>query len=209
MDKTNELYFLVKERLSEARFKHTEGVLKAAQELGKKLLPDKICALSYAALLHDIAKEIDTEDQIRLSKEYGYVPTSSDLESASVLHSFAAPAIIKRDFPHFASDEIISAVFNHTVGAPDMSLFDEIIFVSDFIEENRRYDSCIEVRNRLLKTIVNANSDREVELALHEATVASIDATISSLISKMKPINKKTIITRNAFLKKVKNERKN
>ena len=128
-----ELKAAVEARMSQKRFLHTLGVVKAARQLGEELMPEKIQSLTVAAHLHDIAKELPTEELLTLSSEYGYVTTEEDMNSPQVLHSFAAPAVIKRDFPEYASEEILSAVFKHTTGDGEMSVFDEIIFLSDLI----------------------------------------------------------------------------
>ena len=53
-------------RLSTRRFSHTLGVERAAREIGAHCLPDKIAALSAAALLHDVTKTYDVEKQLKI-----------------------------------------------------------------------------------------------------------------------------------------------
>ncbi len=189
----------VKKRLSDKRFMHTEGVADAANLLGKLILPDMLDELLAAAYLHDIAKELDIETQILLCRQYGYEPTASDLKTPLVIHSFAAPALIKRDFPDFDTENIISAVFNHTVGNSDMTIFDEIIFVSDYIESGRKYPSCISVRRELINSLDNSKSKEEYEYALHCAALSSIEYTISNLNEKKQAINPKMLIAEKYF----------
>ena len=40
--------------------------------------------------------------------------------------------------PEFAHPAVMQAVYRHTTGTPDMTLMDEIIFVADYIEPNRK-----------------------------------------------------------------------
>ena len=65
-EKINELEEAVRARLSPKRFSHTLGVKKCAELLGSRLLPDSICELSAAALLHDISKELSPDEQMRI-----------------------------------------------------------------------------------------------------------------------------------------------
>ena len=148
----------VKQRLSEKRFLHTVGVVEMARRLGEIFLPGRIDELIAAAYLHDIAKECTEFELLELIKEYGYALTPSDILSPAVLHAYAAPAIIKKYYKDFDSEDILSSVFNHTLGKDGMSLFDEIIFISDFIEKGRRYDASIRVREELFSRLSVAKS---------------------------------------------------
>ena len=199
----------VKQRLSEKRFLHTIGVCKMAERLGMIFLPDRCMELISAAYLHDIAKELPEEMLKALIEEYGYTLTESDNFSPQVFHSFAAPAVIIKDFPTLATKDILSAVFNHTLGTDRMSLFDEIIFLSDFIEQGRRYDASVEVRNKLFSDLSLAKNYTDKLLALHRATLASIDSTISTLKKRNLHINEKTKNARQYFLNLIKQENKN
>lgn len=190
----------VKERLSIKRYEHTLGVMRAALKLSEYCLPDDKSELCVAALLHDITKEYPTELHHSIIKDYGISVTESDLIGDAVLHSITAPSIILRDFPEYATDKVISAVKNHTVGAPDMSLFDEIIFVADFIEDGRTYPSCIKVRESLYDALTKAKDREECICLLHDAVIESIDLTIMSIIRDGRYLNERAVQTRNAFL---------
>ena len=149
----------VSARVSPKRFSHILGVERCALELGKIFLPDRLDELSAAAVLHDVTKEIPHENQIKLLEESGFLLTEEDKNTSGVLHSFSAPLIIKRDFPEFATDDIISAVGNHTVGSENMSVFDKIIFISDYAEDTRVYESCRKVRAALFDNLENLKNN--------------------------------------------------
>ena len=127
--KLSELREKLKLLLSAKRFSHTIGVEKCAAAIGAVLMPDSIEELRAAALLHDVAKEICIDEQLELLRESKFPLTDEDAATAGVIHSFTAPLIIKRDFPDFANDNILSSVEKHTVGAESMSVFDKIIFI--------------------------------------------------------------------------------
>jgi HD superfamily phosphohydrolase YqeK len=96
-----------------------------------------------------------------------------------------APERIKRDFPDLATPDILSGVFNHTIGAPDMSVFDEIIFLSDYIEQTRSYESSVKLREYVLNNMKAENPLQNVEI-LHRACVIAIDNTVLHLINEKK-----------------------
>ena len=191
----------VRSRLSEKRFRHTLGVEKMAEHLGKFCLSDKIKSLRAAALLHDIAKELPVEEQVDLIKKGRIRLTEEEFLSVPTLHSFASVYLIKRDFTKFSEKDILLACKNHTVGSPRMSIFEEIIFLSDYIEEGRKYENSIFVRNELLASL---SGDRAKNLkALHYATLSSLSHTVSYLEKTNARVNPKTVLTKNAYLSKI------
>ena len=189
-----------KELLSEKRFKHTIGVERCAEFLGSFLLHDRLDELRAAAILHDIAKELDVKQQLSLIDEYAVDISDEDRSTLPALHSFAAVAIILRDFADFATSDILSAVKNHTLGAKEMSLFEKIIYISDFIEEGRTYSNCKLVREYLLGGISSAKSNEEAIALLNNAIVMSIDFTISALNSNGYSVNSRTLAFKESLL---------
>lgn len=192
----------VKSRISAKRYEHTLGVMKSASRLSKFLLPEKESELCAAALLHDIAKEFEPCELLDFIKADGILLSDDELLAVPTLHSFASPYIIKRDFPEFASEEILSACKNHTLGSPDMSIFEEIIFISDYIEDTRSYESCKTVRDGLYSELKPGDYENNIK-ALHKATVLSIDYTLMHLNASKKKINNRIILTKNAFMSKI------
>jgi len=186
--------------MSKKRFLHTVGVEKCAKGLGEIFIPDSVNELRAAALLHDIAKEIPKEDQIALLKESGVPLSNEDFSTEGVIHSFCAPLIIKRDFSEYASANILSAVFNHTVGEPDMSIFDKIIFISDYAEEGRTYPSCKRVREFLFFGL-DSLSESERMVRLDEAVLMSIDGALEALTRMGAEINSRMYETRKSLIK--------
>ena len=200
-EKLNELRKKISERISEKRFSHILGVERCAIFLGNLLLPDNIAELSAAALLHDITKELPYEKQIELLKEVNFDFTEEDITTVGVLHSFTAPAVIKRDFPDFATENILSAVLNHTVGRADMSVFEKIIFISDYCEDTRKYDSCKNVRAALMDGIEMLSYEDRLK-RLDKACLLSIDGALDALKRCNLPINSRMYLTRNSLIKK-------
>ncbi len=195
----SELRMIVSERLGEKRFRHTLGVERMAIILAERLIPDRIPEIRAAALLHDITKELSDREHMEIMNKLDYL-TDSDFLSKSVYHSITAPFVIMCEFTEFATDDVLSAVENHTTGSPEMSLFDEIIFISDYIEEGRSYPSCVSVREALLLALRNSEKAEDIEPALHDATVKALENTIISVIERKQFLHEKTVKTRNAFL---------
>ncbi len=169
----------VKNVLSVNRFSHTLGVEETAAYIGAKLCPDKITELRVAALLHDITKELSLEKQLKICNEFGIILRDDEVLAPAIIHSITAAAIIPSKYPRFCSCDIISAVRWHTTGCADMSLFDKIICLSDYIEPNRQYEECRELRNYL--KCVFSKEDDEVTLVncLNSSLLNSFENTVS------------------------------
>lgn len=201
-DSINSLKQSVSDRLSQKRFSHTASVACAAVRLAEYCIPEYKSEIEVAALLHDITKEFTYQEHINIIRTEGLKIDAEDFESPAILHAFTAPEIIKREFPLFATERIISAVYKHTIGSPDMSLFDEIIFLADFIEDTRTYDSSIKLRKYVWENLKSDDVEENIK-TVHKACIKAIDFTVINLIENKKQINSKNILTRNALLSKI------
>ncbi len=145
-----------------SREKHIAGVVAAAEMIRSEVFPhlDKDEVFT-AAFYHDCTK---SEDQISLLKEYGIEPTEDLLRSPAVIHAFTGAERLKREGK---SDSVVNAVRYHTTGRPNMTEIEKIIFIADYIEENREYESCKSARNEYLKS---------------EKTVKNIDKLIYTVL---------------------------
>lgn len=193
----------LREKVSESegkkRFSHTLGVERAARTLGALLLPEKICELAAAALLHDITKEFSFEKQLKSCEEFGIILGRYDHMSPSVLHAMTGEGYIKKHFPEFADEEVLSAVRKHTTGDENMSVFDKIIFIADYIEDGRTYPECINVREMLLTGLENETAEARLS-RLDAAVIAALDNTVRELLEKGKIISEKTFMARNSII---------
>ncbi|MBR5997328.1 MAG: nicotinate-nucleotide adenylyltransferase [Bacilli bacterium] len=134
----NELYFIkkVKPLLKESRFKHSKSVAHMAYQLAEHHHLDFSKAY-VAGILHDIAKGIKDDEELRLMKEF--YPGFLDI-GAYAYHQFLG-AMVARDKFGVADPEILDAIKYHTTGRKKMGWLEKLVFVSDKIEPTRPYDS--------------------------------------------------------------------
>ena len=189
---------VVRGRLSEARFAHTLGVERAVVRLGRVLLPDAVEELRVAALLHDITKEYSEQEHMALLRKHGIELSEQDRRMPALLHSCTAPLVIERDFPEVATPAVLSAVACHTAGKADMSVFDKILYISDYIEDGRTYSACVQVRTLLFEALEQA--DVSPQEALNAAVLRALDNTIISLVNRSSIVSEQAILARNALL---------
>lgn len=191
----------VKERLSEKRFEHTLGVRRAAVRLADLCGVDSGVA-SVAALLHDITKEYSNAEQLSFLSALGIELDGEDAECPQIWHSYTARHVISRDFPEYADEAVLSAIDKHTVGSPDMTVLEKIIFLADFIEDTRLYPASRAVREYVFSNMKLG----EVLSNLHVldcAIISSINYTVEHLNKTKRKVNSKTLLTKNALLSKI------
>lgn len=152
----------VAKRETAERYRHTLGVEEEAAALGALFLPNKVTDLRVAALLHDVTKCLGKEEQIALARENGIDLTPELMASPQVLHGLTAARLIPRDFPDYATSEIVHAVEVHTTGAPDMSLFDKLIFVADYTEPGRKQNVCQQTRKQMWEQLHGGGDKRRI-----------------------------------------------
>ena len=126
----------IRVRLTEKRYRHTEGVIYTAVRLAERYGADPEKA-EIAALFHDACKNLDIEEMNTLVEEYQL--GDYYIDKPQLAHSKLAAAILKAKFG-VEDEDILNAVSYHTTGRADMSLLEKIIFVSDATEPNRTYD---------------------------------------------------------------------
>lgn len=171
------------EKLGEKRLRHTIGVAKCARMLAFRFGcdPDKAY---IAGLLHDIEKEDSIGNMLRFCKDLNL--DAELTESRALLHGPAGAEYAKQTFS--VEDDIYSACYYHTIGKENMTVLEKIVYLADYIEENRSQPGVNKVRE-IAKT------------SLDEAVLLTMNNTISYLDEKGMKIYKKTLDARNYLLK--------
>lgn len=122
--------------MDDKRFIHTLGVAYTASAMAMAYGEDFKRAY-LAGLLHDCAKCHTNLEFITLCEEYGIPITESEYENPFLLHAKLGAYFARHKY-NINDEEILSAITWHTTGKPDMTLLEKIIFISDYIEPDRR-----------------------------------------------------------------------
>jgi predicted HD superfamily hydrolase involved in NAD metabolism len=198
----NSLRERVRASMSEWRFRHTAEVEIMVARLGELYAPDKLDVLRVAALLHDITKEKDVKTQLDILDQHGEDRSKWALESPKTLHAITAALILPEEFPEYATDEVVSAVKNHTTGAPDMSLLDMLVYLADYIDMSRDYKDCVTLREFFWDKEPENMSEQDRLRHLYGTVRLSLDMTLYGLLSDFSTISTATVETRNAILRR-------
>ena len=155
-----DIYTIYKHRVD--RLNHVYGVKNIALKLGKIYGVD-LEKIRIVALLHDLTKYESEAFHEKWIRNY-YDESIIQDYSAPLYHGFSAAAVAKEVY-HVNDEDCLRAIESHTVGRPKMSLLEKIIFISDYIEPNRMYPSCVKAREIAFNNI---------DLAIYEAINDSI-----------------------------------
>lgn len=183
--------------MSGKRLSHTLAVEREIKKLCDVYAPDKEYTLRAAALLHDITKELSVQKQLQLCEEFGIMYMPEEILTPKIFHSRTAPAIIRRDFPDFADEEILSAVRWHTTGRAGMTLGEELLFLADYIEDTRTFPSCVTLREFFWSGVDGA-ADKAAHLT--DTMIMALDMTVHELCEERQPIHLDTMAARNSLI---------
>ncbi len=135
---------LVKEQLRPKRYEHTVRVTDTAISLARHYKLD-VKKIEIAAIFHDYAKYRNPNEMKRwvLSEQ---LPQDLLEYGPELLHGPVGSIMIEKEVG-IKDPEIQSAIYYHTTGKRNMSLFDQIIFIADYIEPGRSFPGVEEVRS--------------------------------------------------------------
>ena len=172
------------------RIAHIEGVYECALTLRDAhypLIPDE--DIAEAAYMHDFTKEWSDEKQLALLNMYGMKPDGGGT-AVKLYHARTAYALAKNVYG--LSDGVCSAIYYHTTGRADMTPLEKVIYFADYIEKNRTYIDCVDVRDTYKLLMEKKDPD-----ALDKAIFYSLDLTLENLLKKGFYIHEDTFRARN------------
>ena len=126
----------LKNVLPSKRYNHTLGVMYTACSMAMCHGEDVVKA-QYAGLLHDCAKYLSGEEKIELCKQNGISISSLEYKNTELLHAKVGALFAEKKYG-ITDNDILEAIRWHTTGKPDMTLLEQILFVADYIEPNRK-----------------------------------------------------------------------
>ena len=154
--KSKQLYLLpqisnVKKYLTEARWRHTVGVVIFAAENADRLKVRERDAI-IAAALHDSAKNLslDSDELKGLTLPENTPPP--------VVHQYAGAYLSEYVFC-INDKDILNAVRYHCSGRENMSPLEKLIYLADLLEDGRSFDEVDELRRKFKKSVDGALCD--------------------------------------------------
>lgn len=178
----------IRSRLSDYRFEHSINVAACAKKLAEHygFSARDAAKLYTAGILHDILKDTPKPELKEYMKLYFPEATELELRTRKLWHAMAGSEFIRRELG-VDDPDIISAVRWHTTGRAGMTPFDSILFIADFISDDRDYPGVETMR----------------EYAFSDFTAAVTEGlrfTIEDLAKRCKPVHPDTVAYYNEIL---------
>lgn len=187
-----------KEHETEKRYRHTLGVMECALRMREQVAPQlSENQVAASALLHDITKNLSPEEHLHIFTEAGIKFGEEENNIEKVYHSRSGAITAKKLFG--VSDTVYNSIWNHTTGDSSMTVLDKIIFLADFIEDNRTDSDCVELRDFYNEKMKGKDTLSKKLLAFNETMLRAFDITIEYLQSQGSLIHENTIKARNAI----------
>jgi len=135
----------VEARLSERSAAHSAAVAQTAARLAHEYGVD-VESARLAGLLHDWSREDDDETLLAEAREAGIGVGPVDETVPYLLHARTSASALRETFPGI-SEDVVQAVSRHTLGAPQMSPLDMVVYVADMIEPSRGFAGVEKLRD--------------------------------------------------------------
>lgn len=135
-DEIKKLSVKMQKKLDEKRYIHTISVAHTASCMAMRFGQDPYKAY-LAGLLHDNAKCIPDKKKLSLCRKYGLEIKEAEKAGPDLLHAKLGSYLAGKKYK-IADKEIISAILYHTTGRPEMTDFEKIIYIADYIEIHRK-----------------------------------------------------------------------
>ncbi|MGE5328420.1 MAG: bis(5'-nucleosyl)-tetraphosphatase (symmetrical) YqeK [Deltaproteobacteria bacterium] len=171
--------------LSQKKYEHCIAVKDSAVKLAFIHGADAEKA-SIAGLLHDCAKCMTEQELLKKAEEFGILLDDVSKREAGILHAAIGAEIAEREF-EVTDTDILNAIKSHTTGKENMNLLDKIIYIADYISEDRNFKGIKDLR-------------KVAQEDLNAGVLMGMDFTIGHVISKGRLIHIETIKARNALI---------
>lgn len=136
--------------LKPKRIPHVQGCEELAVAMAERWGEDRGRA-AEAAILHDCTKKLSGEEHLALCEKYGIATDKTERNNEQLLHSKTGAYVAKELFG--VDEGIVSAIFWHTTGRPDMTALEKIIYLADAAEPNRDYPGVEKLRKLCMEDL--------------------------------------------------------
>ena len=175
----------VKKHLTEKRFFHSQCVAQCAAELAERYGAD-VEKARLAGILHDIMKDTDGEEQLKIIEQFGIMLTQAQRRGPKLWHAISGAAYMEHVLG-VTDREILDAVACHTGGKSGMGLLDKVLFVADYISADRDYPGVERMREL-------------AENSLEEAIVEGIAFTVAEKTGERYTLDPQSVCAYNEAL---------
>lgn len=145
---------ILKGTLTQKRYEHCVNVSKKSVYLAKKYGAD-IKKAEIAGLLHDITKETEKEEQLKIINAANMELSPIEMKNTKLWHAVSGAAYLK-SILNINDQDMLNAVMYHTTGRAGMSKLEKVVFLADLISDERDFDGIENIRNIAEKSLDGA-----------------------------------------------------
>ena len=175
---------IARETLGMERFLHSRNTALLASDMCLRFGLDP--AAGYlAGIAHDLAKQIDNKQLIKIVKNAGMVISPLEKEKPNLLHGKAAAVLLKERYG-ISNKDVLEAVACHTSGNQSMGSLAKIIYIADKTESSRNIDPAL--REMCLKP-----KETDLDTILYSV----LEKTIGKLQAKKLDLSEDTLLLLN------------
>ena len=186
-DRNEEFINEIRKQLGDYRFIHSLNVAKSAVELAERFGADEKKAYT-AGLLHDVLKDKSPEELLEFLDENGVALTDVERSNHKLYHAIAGAVYVEKVLG-VTDKDIINAIRYHTTGRKSMSLLEKVIYIADFISDDRNYDGVERMREK-------------AKISLEKAMEEGLQFSITELSERLLPIHPDSIDAYNEIVMK-------
>lgn len=144
----------IRPRLNDDRYNHSLCVAESAGELAKKYGSNYKKAY-IAGLLHDITKQTDEQEQLQIIEKFGILCEDTQKDSKALWHAVTGYAYVKYILG-FADEDFLNSIRYHTTSRKGASLLEDVVYIADFISEDRDYPDVDVMRDKAKRSLREA-----------------------------------------------------
>lgn len=127
---------MMRQAVSERRYSHCLRVAEQAADLARHWGLDEE-KVRMAGLTHDVARDLSAEELAARALRYGVPVGPEEQSNPIILHAPVGAAILRQEW-QITDQAVLTAVELHTVAAPGMDKFSQLLYLADIIEPNRK-----------------------------------------------------------------------
>lgn len=182
----SEIIDSLKSKLKSSRLKHSLSVAETARELA--LLYGADADKAYlAGIVHDCAKCYTDDELYDKLMMYNISVDDISYKNPKLLHAYVG-AHEARLLYGIEDDEILDAVYYHTIGKADMPRLCAVVYLADAIEPLRSYEGVGAIRDK-------------ARTSLEQAVLMYTEMSMAFLMTKGEYIHPNALETRNYYLR--------
>ena len=183
------------------KFTHVLGVTDECERLAGifKMNEYDKRSLMAAGLMHDITKTLSETEQLNLANELGATVDKETKRCPKTFHQLTGAYLAKKLYPDYTDERVFGAIRWHTTGREDMTLFEKLVYLADYVEINRQYSECKLLREHLYSALEEKGADKYE--ALDRIMLEALNITLSLMIQDGEYIHPATVSARNSLLK--------